>query len=151
MHRNALRLLITMLVMLGLLTLGVTPAAAQQQFTLDVTFDQTTIDPRTREVTVSGTITCSEPARVFIFAEIRQHETRQQIGSKTTRGFFSVSVQCPGPEGIAFSEPVFTEDRFHPGRARMIARVHACIPIPFECLEVFDGRIDTTIRLLPAH
>jgi hypothetical protein len=144
MHRNALRLLTTMLVMLGLLTLGVAPAAAQQQFTLDVTFDQFTIDPRTGEVTVSGTITCSEPARVFIFAEIRQH-------GLTTRGFFSVSVACPGPEGIAFSEPVFTEDRFHPGRARLIARVHACIPIPFECLEVFDGRIDTTIRLLPAR
>jgi hypothetical protein len=72
MHRNALRLLATMLVMLGLLMLGVAPAVAQEELTVEVTFDQATVDPRTGEVTLSGTITCSEPAFVDIFGELRQ-------------------------------------------------------------------------------
>lgn len=51
MPRNVLRVLATMLVMLGLLILGETPAVAQEEPTLEVTIDQATIDPQTGEVT----------------------------------------------------------------------------------------------------
>jgi hypothetical protein len=67
MHHNALRLLATVLVVLGLVTLGVAPAAAQEvDLTVEVTYDQATVDPRTGQVTLSGTITCSERAFVTL-------------------------------------------------------------------------------------
>jgi len=96
MHRNALRLLATMLVMLGLLTLGVAPVVAQEELTVVVTFDQATVDPQTGEVTLSGTITCSEPAQVEVFGELRQEVGR----IFTVRSFFGLGfVECPGPGG----------------------------------------------------
>jgi hypothetical protein len=149
MHRNTLRLLATMLVMLGLLTLGVTPAVAQQELTVDVTIDQATVDPRTGEVTLSGTVTCSEPALVDIFGELRQ-----QVGRIfTVRGFFGVFVECPGPEGTTFSVTVIADQgRFTPGRARLIAFIFGCVPDPeLGCVRTFFEELDTTIRLAPAR
>jgi hypothetical protein len=149
MHGNALRLLATMLMMLGLLTLGVTPVAAQEELTVDVTFDQATVDPRTGEVTLSGTITCSEPAVVDVFGELRQ-----QVGRIfTVRGFFGVFVECPGPEGTTFTV-TFTADqgRFAPGAARLIVTVLGCVPDPeLGCSKFFFEQFEQTIRLRPAR
>jgi hypothetical protein len=150
MHRNVLRLLATMLVMLGLLTLGVAPAVAQEELTVEVTFDQTTVDPRTGEVTLSGTITCSEPALVDVFGELRQ-----QVGRIfTVRGFVGVFVECPGPEGTTFTVTVTADQgRFVPGPARLTAVVFGCVldPVTFECTETFVEELDRAIRLAPAR
>ena len=148
MHRNALRLLATMLVMLGLLTLGVAPAAAQEEdLTVEVTFDAT-IDPRTGQVTLSGTISCSEPAFVDIFGELHQ-----QVGRIfTVSGFFGVRVQCPGPEGITYAVPVTPyQGRLTPGPARLTGSVFGCVFDPdVGCAKSFNRQLDTTIRLAPA-
>jgi hypothetical protein len=149
MHHNALRLLATVLVVLGLVTLGVAPAAAQEvDLTVEVTYDQATVDPRTGQVTLSGTITCSERAFVTLLVVLRQ----EAGPTPTAQAFFGVSVVCPGPEGITWSRTVTGgEGRFHPGPVRLIARVIGCV---FEsrlgCVKFFFEDLDTTIRLAPA-
>jgi hypothetical protein len=151
MHHNALRLFATMLVVLGLLTLGVAPAAAQEALTVQVTFDQTTVDPRTGQVTLSGTVTCSEPARVEILGDLRQEVGR----IFTVRSFFGTGfVYCPGPEGTTFSRTVTSiEGRFAPGPASLMLFIFGCVldPLGVGCIKTFEGRLDTTIRLAPAH
>jgi hypothetical protein len=147
MHRNALRLLTTMLVMLGLLTLGVIRAVPQEELTVDVSIDQATVNPRTGEVTLTGTVTCSERALVDIFGELCQ-----QVGRIfTVRGFFDVFVECPGPEGTTFSVTFASDQgRFTPGQARLIAFIFGCVPDPEPgCVRTSFEQLDTTIRLAP--
>jgi hypothetical protein len=147
MHRNALRLLATMLVVLGMLTLGVTRVAAQEELTVEVTFDPTIV-PRTGQVTLSGTISCSEPAFVDIFGELHQ-----QVGRIfTVTGFFGVRVQCPGPEGITYAVPVTPyQGSLTPGPARLTGSVFGCVFDPrVGCAKSFHRQLDTTIRIAPA-
>jgi hypothetical protein len=147
MHRNALRLLATMLVVLGMLTLGVTRVAAQEDLTVEVTFDPTIV-PRTGQVTLSGTISCSEPAFVDIFGELHQ-----QVGRIfTVTGFFGVRVQCPGPEGITYAVPVTPyQGSLTPGPARLTGSVFGCVFDPHVgCAKSFHRQLDTTIRIAPA-
>jgi hypothetical protein len=147
MHRNALRLLATMLVVLGMLTLGVTRVAAQEELTVEVTFDPTIV-PRTGQVTLSGTISCSEPAFVDIFGELHQ-----QVGRIfTVTGFFGVRVQCPGPEGITYAVPVTPyQGSLTPGPARLTGSVFGCVFDPHVgCAKSFHRQLDTTIRIAPA-
>jgi hypothetical protein len=147
MHRNALRLLATMLVVLGMLTLGVTRVAAQEELTVEVTFDPTIV-PRTGQVTLSGTISCSEPAFVDIFGELHQ-----QVGRIfTVTGFFGVRVQCPGPEGITYAVPVTPyQGSLTPGPARLTGSVFGCVFDPHVgCAKTFQRQLDTTIRIAPA-
>jgi hypothetical protein len=149
MHRNALRLLATMLVVLGLLTLGVAPAAAQDEpLTVELTFDQATIDPRTGEVTLSGTVTCSEPASVNVVVYLRQ----EAGPTLTAEILFQRGEGCPGPEGSTFSWTIeFAAGRFHPGPALVSAFVRACVlEAPIGCVKFFQGGFDMTIRLAPA-
>jgi hypothetical protein len=149
MHRSTLRLVAITLVTLGLLTLGVASAAAQDGLTVEVTFDQTTIDPRTGEATLSGTITCSEPASVDVNGALQQ-----VIGRiATARSFFVFSpVECPGPEGTSFTVTLTADQgRFAPGPARITAEVFGCVFVPeVGCTELFFEELDRTIRLKPA-
>jgi hypothetical protein len=103
MHRNVLRLLATMLVTLGLFTVGVTPAVAQEERTVQVTIDQATVDPRTGEVTLTGTAACSGAGSAFVFAEIYGQLRQDVEGAFTVWGFFYELVALCPPEGAAFS------------------------------------------------
>ena len=144
MHRNTVRLLVTTLVMLGLLVLSLTPAGAQDQLTID----QATVDPRTGEVTLTGTVTCSAPVTVGINGWLDQ-----QIGHNlTVQGSFSQNVDCPGPEGAMFSIAITPDEgRFIPGEAHLIARMAGCMYNPElgYCTRI-GYHLETTVRLTPA-
>jgi hypothetical protein len=152
MHRNVLRVLATMLVMLGLLTLGVTPAVAQEELTVEVTFDQATIDPRTGEVTLTGTVTCSG-FEEFVFAEM-WGQLVQSVGRGGVWAPFHVLVAPCTSEGATFSE-TFTavQGTLRPGPAHLTAVIIACVPIyPASACETrASDQLDTTIILTPAH
>jgi hypothetical protein len=152
MPRNVLRLLATILVMLGLLTLGVAPAVAQEELTVEVTFDQATIDPRTGEVTLTGTVICSEYSE-FVFVEI-YGQLVQGVGRGGVWAPFDVLVAPCTPEGATFSK-TFTAvaGRLRPGPAHLTADIFGCAaiyPVP-SCQVRFYERLDTTIQLNPAH
>ena len=155
MPRNVLRLLATMLVVLGLVTLGAAPAIAQQEPTVEVTFDQATIDPRTGEVTLTGTVTCSGLDSAFAFVEIHG-QLVQGVGRGGVWAPFDVLVAPCTPEGATFSK-TFTAvaGRLRPGWADLTAVFFGCVPIPFtvpgSCAVTFSGQLDTTIRLTPAR
>jgi hypothetical protein len=163
MPRNVLRLLATMLVMLGLLTLGVAPAIAQEEPTVEVTIDQATIDLQTGEVTLTGTMTgtatCSDsgsqyPVFVEIYGQLRQ--PLQYPHGQTVLGYFyEVVAPCPGPEGATFSVTFSASysGRFRPGPAHLSAVIIGCAPIyPASACETrFSEQLDTTIRLTPAR
>jgi hypothetical protein len=144
MHRNTVRLLVTTLVMLGLLTLGLTRAVAQEQFTID----QTTVNPQTGEVTLTGTVTCSAPVHLGVYGSLSQ-----QIGpNRTVQGSFSQGVECPGPEGTTVSITITPDEgRFIPGEAELIVRMAGCMYNPElgYCTRV-GFHLLTTVRLTPA-
>jgi hypothetical protein len=152
MHRNVLRVLATMLVMLGLLTLGVTPAVAQEELTVEVTFDQATIDPRTGEVTLTGTVTCSEYSE-FVFVRI-YGQLVQSVGRGGVWAPFDVLVAPCTPEEATFSK-TFTAvaGRLRPGWAHLTAAIFGCAPTypTNRCDTRFFEQLDTTIQLTPAR
>jgi hypothetical protein len=73
MHRDAPRLLVTVLLRLGLLTLGAAPALAQDELIAHATLEQATVNPRTGEVRLDGTVTCLEWTLVDVWGELRQN------------------------------------------------------------------------------
>jgi hypothetical protein len=155
MPRNVLRLLATMLVVLGLLSLGVTPAVAQQEPTVEATIDQATIDPQTGEVTLTGTVTCSG-AEVRVFAEIYGQLLQRPVypHPHTVWAPFYVLVAPCTPEGNTFSV-TFTavQGKLRPGPAHLIASIIGCVPLyPISfCESTFSQQLDTTIQLTPAR
>jgi hypothetical protein len=157
MPRNVLRVLATMLVTLGLLTLGVTPAVAQQELTVEATIDQATIDPRTGEVTLTGTVTCSG-VEEFVFVEIRGQLVQRPVypHPHTVWAPFHELVAPCTPEGATFSL-TFTAvlGTLRPGPAHLTAFFLGCVPVPFSvpgrCAVSSVEQLDTTVRLTPAH
>jgi len=101
----------------------------------DITLDSATIDPRTRIVTVTGTVTCSEgvPKRVAVIVRVRQERGQSTV----IRGGFT-TLTCD--EETAYTILVEASDgRFRPGKAS------------FE-MEAFDDEFDfiseeTTARI----
>jgi hypothetical protein len=158
MPRNVLRVLATMLVMLGLLTLGVTPAVAQQEPTVEVTIDQATIDPRTGEVTLTLTVTCSgfeEFRFALISGELRQRPVDHPVSvwAPFRQGREPVQAPCP-PEGFTYTVTFSAvQGTFRPGPAHLTVVVAACVPIfpTRACGSPVVERLDTTIILTPAH
>lgn len=77
-------------------------------FTFDVSFSSASIDMRTHETTIEGTVVCSEPGVVDVAGELRQ---------RLARGSFSVEVACSG-DASTFTAAVSPSDgTFMPGRA----------------------------------
>jgi hypothetical protein len=158
MPRNVLRLLAAMLVMLGLLTLGVTPGVAQEEPTVELTIDQATVDPRTGEVTLTLTVTCSgfeEFRFAEIYGQLRQRPVDHPVSvwAPFRQGGAPVRAPCP-PEGATLSV-TFTavQGMFRPGPAHLTAVIVACVPIypTGACGAPFSERLDTTIILTPAR
>jgi hypothetical protein len=143
MQRLVARLLVVLLSMLGLVALTATPSSAQDELLLTVSVDQATVDPTTGLVTISGTVTCSEPSIVTIAGTITQQDTT---------GYFMTRLTCPGPEGATFTAGSLAFDgRFHPGPAHLSLYVAGCVLGPeLTCVRQATLQTETTLRLHPA-
>jgi hypothetical protein len=81
-------------------------------FSYDVTLTAGSADPRTHEVTLSGTVGCTSPGLVNVAGTLEQ---------RNARGSFSIEVACT-PASTAFAAPVTTSvGAFMPGRATVTA------------------------------
>jgi hypothetical protein len=111
------------------LAVAVAPLAAQTTgFTLDITVTGATADPKTGELIVQGTVTCSEAASYSLGVAVRQYVGRNTAisGSSYTSG------TCPGPEGTPFSISIYgTNGRFGPGQALIQADAFGCGGSPY--------------------
>ncbi|MDP9327045.1 MAG: hypothetical protein M3P10_02435 [Actinomycetota bacterium] len=77
-------------------------------FTFDVSFSSASIDMRTHETTIEGTVVCSDPGVVDVAGELRQ---------RLARGSISVEVACSA-DASTFTPAVSPSDgSFMPGRA----------------------------------
>ncbi|HMM42063.1 MAG TPA: hypothetical protein PKA95_09195 [Thermomicrobiales bacterium] len=73
-------------------TLVLTAEEAPPPVDLTLTLDPTSsVDPKTGTATISGTVTCSAPASVDIFVQLRQ-----RIGRMYINGFGGTFVDCDG-------------------------------------------------------
>jgi hypothetical protein len=137
-------MLVALLTMItGLLTFGATPATAQGALALNVTIESATIQPKTGEVTLVGTVTCAQPSDVEIWGELSQN-----IGRKTiVTGFFGFFTYCAGPDGTDFSATVTPyANRFTPGTATLLGYASARSCDDVGCLYE-DIQLDMIVRL----
>jgi hypothetical protein len=115
------------------------PPPPPPQIDVAVTVTGGSVDPATGRVTISGEITCSEPALGFVFGEVRQRVGRQYI-----YGYYDAPIEC-GVEPIAWSATSFVETGLF--RAGMVRVTGGAI--------VFDGAgggsVEANLRLLPTH
>jgi hypothetical protein len=93
-------------------------------FTAELNVTGVTINPQTKEVTVTGTVVCSEPAQfVNLFVEVSQRSGQAQGTHGTAYGYLD---EC-GPFSLTL---LAAEGSFHPGRAQVTASVFACTETP---------------------
>lgn len=117
-------------VLLGtVLALGASPllpvrtAHAQEPFVVDVTVDSATIDIQTGGVTVSATVTCSEPTTTQLSFFVNQPVGRRT--SVTGSRFFD-ALPCD-PDGESYTVTVFADaGRFTSGRSVISASAFVC-------------------------
>jgi lipopolysaccharide export system protein LptA len=124
--------------------LPVDTAHAQEGFQAAITVDSATVNAQTGKVTVSGTVTCSQPAFTSDVTVI----ARQTIGRTTTiRAQVSTSVVCD-QNGETYTVSVFADQGiFKPGPALIQASIFACdAGINCDSEEIFQP-----VRLEPAH
>ncbi len=128
--------------LLGMAPFGALPASANETFDVDVRFDpRGTVDPRTGDVTLSGTLTCPAGAE---FADVLA-EVSQQVGRVFITGFGAEGMEaCEGdvPFELQFDE----QGIFKPGRATIRAQASACNP-EFQCA---FKQVTTTVILRTA-
>ena len=146
MRRLIVRLLVIMLSIFELVTLTAAPSAAQDELVLTVSVDQATLNPTTGVVTITGTVTCSEPAIVSISGTVTQ-----TAGSEFT-GYSFTRLECPGPEGTTFTLTSLASDgQFRPRRAHLHLYVEGCVLVSGVCAKQAILQTDTTIRLQPTQ
>lgn len=93
-------------------------------FTAELNVTGVTINPQTNEVTVTGTVVCSEPAQfVNLFVGVSQANGQAQGTHGTAYGYLD---EC-GPFSLTL---LAAEGSFHPGRAQVTASVFACTETP---------------------
>jgi hypothetical protein len=73
----------------------------------EVSFDSGSVDMKTHEVTIDGTVVCSGPGVVDIAGELQQ---------RNTLGSFAVEVGCSA-DPTSFTGVVSSSDTFQPGKA----------------------------------
>jgi hypothetical protein len=145
-HRGGLRLLVTVSMTLALLGFNVAATEAQEELSAAISFGQSTANPRTGDATLSGTVTCSEPAFVNVAGELRQVVSRFHI-IRSSVAFF---VDCPGPQGTSYSVTVVAQEaKWAPGSARFIGNLTACADP--DCIRSFFAQLDETFRLAAAR
>ena len=97
--------------------------------------------PSTGEVTVSGTVTCSDDATVELIGDVQQRR-----GQSTIQQSFFVSLSCAGGEEPTQWSATFTAEngRFVAGRASV--RIDANVCVNTDCLFIPDQE-PTTVQL----
>jgi hypothetical protein len=96
---------------------------AQESFEFDMTLDSTTVDPRTGEVTISGTVTCSEAANGWGWASISQPIGREGGVQGSSNYLYFYCDQDGEPHTFS----IFAYNgRFAPGRAVLTLEASAC-------------------------
>jgi hypothetical protein len=146
--RKEMKKLAVLVAMLAMALVAAVPALAapgpgDSDLGLDgITVTSTTIDSKTKELTVSGTVTCSEPLSVFV-----QGSVRQDVGRfNTVQGFGWTEVACEGETPFSFTVSTF-EGRFGGGSATVNADAFACNEFGCDSAEV--GPIST--KLTPSR
>jgi hypothetical protein len=147
------RLFQGIVLLMGLLVLAValaaSPVFAQEPFTLDVTITNATVNSQTGQVTISGTVTCTEPAAYSLSLGVTQYVGRTNVitGSTYTSG------TCAGPQGSTFTAVVYgSNGRFGPGQARIDASVYGCAgspypgPYPYPGCDIDQETVNTRLR-----
>jgi len=115
-------------------------AQAQEAFQLDVTQESATVDPQTGQVTISGTVTCSEPADAQVYVTVTQPIGRD----KGVAGSNYALVRCD-QDGEPYTVSLFAyEGRFGPGRAVVIVDSYACSYYSCD-----DAHLQQSVRLRP--
>jgi hypothetical protein len=122
---------------------ALTPVIAQETPTLDISVMSATINPRTSEVTISGTVTCSQP---FDFVDI-EVGLSQRVGDEFIAG--TGYVEGCGSFSTTFptDEPTNEGRGFRPGRAIVSISAVAYTEECYRCATDFESR---TVLLRPA-
>lgn len=132
-------------VALATVMFGAGPASAQEPLSIDVQINpEGTIDTQTGDVTITGTITCTESAD---FAQVFA-DARQRLGRAFVRATgFEFVQQCEGE--VPFELELQEQGVFTPGRITVEASFFGCdFQNTFEC---DSGTVSTVVRLRPAH
>ena len=102
--------------------LPIQAAQAQEAFQIDVTQESATVDPQTGQVTISGTVTCSEPADAQVYVTVMQPIGR----GNGISGSSYTPVRCD-QDGEPYTVSLFAyQGRFGPGRAVVTVDAYAC-------------------------
>ena len=135
-------IVLSSLLMTGMfLVLPIETASAQESIDIEVTQDSATVDPRTGEVTISGTVTCSAPLEAQVYGGVNQPVGR----TDSVEGFGYGAFYCD-KDGQPYSFSLFPyRGRFAPGRAVITVDAYVCNE--FTC----DGdRLQQSTRITPA-
>lgn len=147
------RLFQGVVLLVGLLVLSIAlaaaPTIAQEPFTLDVTITDTTVNNQTGQVTISGIVTCTEPASYSLSLNATQYVGRTNA---ITGGTYQ-SGTCAGPQGSTFTAVLYgREGRFGPGQVRIEAYVSGCGgspdpgPYPYPGCDSDQETVNTRLR-----
>lgn len=145
------RLFQGVVLLVGLLVLSLavaaTPTTAQTPFTLDVTITDATVNSQTGQVTISGLVTCTEPASYSLSLSATQYVGRTNV---ITGGTYQYGT-CAGPADSTFTAVLYgREGRFGPGQVRIEAYVSGCVggayPGPFPGCDSDQETLNTRLR-----
>jgi hypothetical protein len=117
--------------------------AQEEEFTVDVAIDSASIDPRTKEVTVDFTVTCSQPAVGDSFVNVIQSVGR--FGDKSVGGSGFIVYECSGETPLSVTIEAET-GFFTAGNAFVSADALACTEFE-ECDSAFT---EERVRLSPS-
>jgi hypothetical protein len=117
--------------------------AQEEEFTVDVAIDSASIDPRTKEVTVDFTVTCSQPAVGDSFVKVIQSVGR--FGDKSVGGSGFIVYECSGETPLSVTIEAET-GFFTAGNAFVSADALACTEFE-ECDSAFT---EERVRLSPS-
>lgn len=134
------RLFQGVVLLMGLLVLAValaaSPTVAQEPFTLDVTITDATVNNQTGQVTISGTVTCTQAASYSLSLGVTQYVGR----TNAITGSTYLTGTCPGPQGSTFTAVVYgREGRFGSGQARIDLSAYGCAGSPYPGPYPFPG------------
>ena len=104
-----------------------------------ITVTSTTLDKKTKQVIVSGTVTCSSPISVFVDSFVRQDVGR----FNTVEGFGGTEILCDGETPFSLAVSSF-EGRFGGGNATVFADAFTCDE--FGCDSAQVGPMSTKLR-----
>ena len=134
-------------VLLAVAAVLATPLLAQTSLDIDLTVDTTTVRPALGEVTIAGTVTCSQAVNTFVSVALTQPVGR----INSVNGFAAVPVACAGPDVRRFEVRVVGVDgRFDVGIAYLNAFVQGCVvpePYPGPLPQCDSDQVVTTVRL----